>query len=699
MTKKLQNKWNDKLASKMSEPELLLYRSNLLGSDLRITNFGGGNTSAKIEMPDTLTGKNQNVLWVKGSGGDLGSMNLDGFSTLYMDKLNKLKELYRGLKYEDEMVDYLPHCTFNLNPRAASIDTSLHAFIPNKHVDHTHPDAAIAVACMKNSKKMTKIIFGEDMAWIEWQRPGFDLGLKLEKIAKSNPKLKGVILGQHGLFTWGETSKECYELTLSTIQRAADWFEKNKTKEAFGGAKYKKTLSQSERIEVASKLMPQLRGKIKTDEYKVGHFIDDKSVLEFVNSKKLHKLADLGTSCPDHFLRTKMCPLVINFDPNLKSLDKAITSTIDQLDGQVNSYRKLYTKYYKKCKRKNSPPMRDPNAVVYLIPGVGMITFAKNKSTARIAGEFYVNAINVMRDADRADQYVGLPEQEAFDIEYWLLEEAKLKRMPSPKSLAGKVAFITGGAGAIGKASAIRLMQEDACVVLADINKKQLEKTVNELASKFGEDQVRGIVCNVTKEASIKNAIRYCSLEYGGVDVLVSNAGMASSAPLEETSVEMWNQNFSILAEGYFLVCREGFKVLKAQETGGSIIIVASKNGLVASPNASAYCTAKAAELQLSRAVALEGAPFDIRCNVVNPDAVLRGSSIWDGKWRKERAAAYKIDSKELEEHYRKRSLLKKNVYPEDVAEALYFFASDESSKSTGNIINVDAGHPPSFTR
>ena len=497
------------------------------------------------------------------------------------------------------------------------------------------------------------------MAWIEWQRPGFDLGLKLEKIAKSNPKLKGVILGQHGLFTWGETSKECYELTLSTIQRAADWFEKNKTKEAFGGAKYKKTLSQSERIEVASKLMPHLRGKIKTDEYKVGHFIDDKIVLEFVNSKKLHKLADLGTSCPDHFLRTKMCPLVINFDPNLKSLDKAITSSIDQLDGQVNSYRKLYTKYYKKCKRKNSPPMRDPNAVVYLIPGVGMITFAKNKSTARIAGEFYVNAINVMRDADRADQYVGLPEQEAFDIEYWLLEEAKLKRMPSPKSLAGKVAFITGGAGAIGKASAIRLMQEDACVVLADINKKQLEKTVNELASKFGEDQVRGIVCNVTKEVSIKNAIRYCSSEYGGLDILVSNAGMASSAPLEETSVEMWNQNFSILAEGYFLVCREGFKVLKAQETGGSVIIVASKNGLVASPNASAYCTAKAAELQLSRAVALEGAPFDIRCNVVNPDAVLRGSSIWDGKWRKERAAAYKIDSKELEEHYRKRSLLK----------------------------------------
>ena len=699
MAKKLENKWNDKLASKMSDPELLLYRSNLLGSDLRITNFGGGNTSAKIDMPDLLSGKNQNILWVKGSGGDLGSMNLDGFSTLYMDKLISLKKLYKGLKHEDEMVHLFPHCTFNLNPRASSIDTPLHAFVPNKHVDHTHPDVIISIACMKNSQKMTKKIFDGDLGWLEWQRPGFDLGLKLEEIAKSDPNLKGVILGQHGLFTWGDTSKECYDLTISIIQRAADWFENNKTKEPFGGIKYKKSLNKSQRHDVVSKLMPHLRGKITTDQNKIGHFIDDPNVLQFVNSKKLNKLASLGTSCPDHFLRTKICPLVINFNPDLKDLDKSLTSTLSSLASQVESYRKFYSKYYERCKRKNSPPMRDQNAVVYLIPGIGMITFAKDKSTARIAGEFYVNAINVMREADMTDQYIGLPEQEAFDIEYWLLEEAKLQRMPAPKSLEGKVAFITGGAGAIGKASAIKMLQEGACVILADIDNKSLEKSVSELSHAFNKDMVRGVICDVTKESSIFDAFKFCCLEFGGLDILASNAGMASSAPLDETSVEMWNLNFSILVEGYFLVCREGFKILKAQAFGGSIIIVASKNGLVASPNASAYCTAKASELQLSRSVALEGAPYGIRCNVVNPDAVLKGSGIWDGKWRKERAAAYKIDTDQLEEHYRKRSLLKKNVYPEDVAEAIYFFASEDSSKSTGNIINIDAGHAPSFTR
>lgn len=698
MAIKLENKWNDKLASTMNEPELLLYRSNLLGSDLRITNFGGGNTSAKIEMSDPLSGKSKNVLWVKGSGGDLGSMGLDGFSTLYMDKLTSIKKLYKGLEYEDEMVSLLPHCTFNLNPRASSIDTSLHAYIPNKHVDHTHPDVLIAIACMKNSKKMTKKIFGGDLGWIEWQRPGFDLGLKLEEIAKSDPNLKGVVLGQHGLFTWADTSKDCYNLTLSIIQQAADWFENNKSKEVFGGIKFKKSLNKSERQKVVSKLMPYLRGKITTDQNKIGNFIDDPDVLQFVNSNKLNELSKLGTSCPDHFLRTKICPLVLNFNPQ-DELDESIMSTIDQLDSQVESYRKFYTKYYNRCKHKNTPPMRDTNAVVYLIPGIGMITFAKDKSTARIAGEFYVNAINVMRDADMNDKYIGLPEQEAFDIEYWLLEEAKLKRMPAPKSLAGKVAFITGGAGAIGKASAIRMLQEGACVVLADINKKSLNKAVSDLSNTFGKDLIKGIYCDVTNESSIVNAINFCCLEYGGLDILVSNAGMASSAPIDETSAEMWNLNFSILAKGYFIVCREGFKVLKAQKIGGSIIIVASKNGLVASPNASAYCTAKAAELQLSRSVALEGAPLGIRCNVVNPDAVLKGSSIWNGKWREERAAAYEIDSDDLEEHYRKRSLLQRNVYPEDVAEALYFFASEDSSKSTGNIINVDAGHPPSFTR
>lgn len=695
----IKNKWDTKISNKMSESASLLYRSNLLGSDLRITNFGGGNTSAKIEMPDPLSGKNETVLWVKGSGGDLGSMNLDGFSTLYMEKMKILKGLYKGIDFEDDMVNLLQHCTFNVNPRAASIDTSLHAFIPFKHIDHTHPDDVIAIACMKNSREITKKIFGNELGWVEWQRPGFDLGLKLEEIAKSDTNLKGIILGQHGLFTWGDTSEECYKVTLSVIQQAADWFDNNKNKEVFGGIKYKKTLNKSERQNLVSKLIPHLRGKITSNQAKVGHFTDDPEVLQFVNSKKFQKLANIGTSCPDHFLRTKICPLVIKFDPDSKNLKQSIETTIEELDNQVDSYKELYTQYYERCKRKNSPPMRDPNAVVYLIPGVGMITFAKDKSTARIAGEFYINAINVMRNADMSDEYIGLPEQEAFDIEYWLLEEAKLKRMPPPKKLAGKVVFITGGAGAIGKASAIRMLEEGACAVLSDIDKNLLDEVVLELSQTYHKDMVRGIYCDVTDEDSVINAIRFCCLEYGGLDILVSNAGIASSAPLDETSVDMWDSNFSILTKGYFIVCREGFKVLKAQKTGGSIIIVGSKNGLVASPNASAYCTAKAAELQLSRSVALEGAPHNIRCNVVNPDAVLKGSSIWDGKWRNERAAAYKIDDADLEEHYRMRSLLKKNVYPEDVAEALYFFASENSSKSTGNIINVDAGNNASFTR
>jgi len=370
-----------------------------------------------------------------------------------------------------------------------------------------------------------------------------------------------------------------------------------------------------------------------------------------------------------------------------------------QLDVQVAAYRDLYSAYYERCKHDDSPAMRDPNAVVYLIPGVGMITFAKDKATARIAGEFYINAINVMREANGVSEYAGLDEQEAFDIEYWLLEEAKLQRMPKPKSSAGKVAFVTGGAGGIGKATAVKMLQQGACVVLADINPESLDNAVAELSESFGKDVVRGVICDVTKEDSVAAAIDFCSVEYGGLDILVSNAGIASSAPLDETSLEMWNINIGILATGYFLVSRESFKVLKAQGIGGSIIMVASKNALVASPNAAAYCTAKAAELQLSRAVALEGAPIGVRCNVVNPDAVLKGSGIWSGKWREERAAAYDMAGDELEEHYRQRSLLKRHVLPEDIAEAIYFFASAASDKSTGNIINVDAGHAPSFTR
>jgi len=695
----LQNLWDDSYAATLSEPELLKYRSNLLGSDLRITNYGGGNTSAKIIEKDPLSGEEVEVLWVKGSGGDLGSIDIGGFSTLYLQKLEKLKEIYRGKEFEDEMVGYLPHCTFNLNTRAASIDTPLHAYIPHPHVDHMHPDAVIAIACTQNSRELTEDIFGGELGWLPWQRPGFDLGLQLEALAKEKPHLHGIVLEGHGLFTWGASSKECYLKTLEIIQKSANWLEANNSAENFGGPKFNEALSEEQRKKVASKLMPTIRGKITNEQYKLGHFNDSPEILEFVNSYKLEELAKLGTSCPDHFLRTKIAPLVLNFDPNEKNLSLAITNCEASLDEQLQSYRENYQAYYERCKRDNSPAIRDQNAVVYLIPGVGMLTFAKDKATARIAGEFYVNAINVMRDASGVSTYIGLDEQEAFDIEYWLLEEAKLQRMPKPKSLAGKIAFITGGAGGIGKATAIRLAQEGACICVADIDEGSLAEAVSELQSTFSKDVVRGVHCDVTKEQSVIDAVAYCGLEFGGVDIVVANAGIASSAPLDETDLALWNRNMDILSTGYFLSLREGFKVLKQQDIGGSMIVIASKNGLVASPNASAYCVAKAAEVQLARAVALEGAPKGIRCNVVNPDAVLKGSKIWTGKWREERAAAYSKEGSDLEEHYRNRSLLKRSVLPEDIAEAIYFFASSKSDKSTGNILNVDAGNAASFTR
>lgn len=689
----LPNLWDDTQAAGMSEPELLRYRSNLLGSDRRITNYGGGNTSAKIRMNDPLTDEEVEVLWVKGSGGDIGSIDLSGFATLYMDKLEHLKTLYRGLEHEDEMVDYLPHCTFNLNPRAASIDTPLHAYIPHKHVDHVHSDAIIAIAASKDGERLTREIFGGEVGWLPWQRPGFDLGLKISEQAK-NPSYVGVILGQHGLFTWGDSAKSCYETTLRVINRAIEWLAEHNTKPPFGGAKVN-ALPPEQRRAIAARLMPLIRGKIGQEEAKIGHFDDSEVVLQFVCSRDLGKLAPLGTSCPDHFLRTKIAPLVLDFDPSSDSLE-ALTA---QLDEKIGAYRQMYTTYYERCKRPNSPRMRDPNAVVYLVPGVGMITFARDKTTARIAGEYYVNAINVMREAEGVSAYVGLDEQEAFDIEYWLLEEAKLQRMPKPKALAGKIALITGGAGGIGRATAERLLSEGACVVLSDIDAERLRETQLELGEHFGQDQVRVIRADVTDEAQVAASIAFAAVEFGGLDILVSNAGIASSAPIEETTLEIWERNMDILATGYFLVSREAVKLLKAQGLGGSIVFVASKNGLAASPNAAAYCTAKAAEIHLARVLALELAPSGIRVNVVNPDAVIRGSKIWTGKWSEERAAAYKISTDELEEHYRARSLLKRSVYPEDVAEAIYFFASERSAKSTGNILNVDAGNAVSFTR
>jgi rhamnulose-1-phosphate aldolase/alcohol dehydrogenase len=692
---RLVNRWDEARTAGMSEAELLLYRSNLLGSDKRITNYGGGNTSAKVSERDPLTGEAVEVLWVKGSGGDVGTMKLDGFATLYMDKLRALKGLYRGPEHEDEMVGYLPHCIFNLNPRAASIDTPLHAYVPRAHVDHMHPDAVIAIAAAKDSRNLTEAIFGREIGWLPWKRPGFELGLWLERFARENPDAKGVVLESHGLFTWGDTAKACYETTIAVINRAIDWFEDAAAgKPVFGGA-VRPVLGEAERRAVAARLMPAIRGLISADEAKVGHFDDQPAVLDFVAARDMEALAALGTSCPDHFLRTKIRPLVIAFDPAKPDLD----ATIAGLPAATETYREGYAAYYQRCKHPNSPAMRDPNAVVYLVPGVGMITFARDKATARISAEFYVNAINVMRGASSVSTYQGLPEQEAFDIEYWLLEEAKLQRMPKPKSLAGKVALITGGAGGIGKATAERLARDGACVVLADIDEGALAEAQAELAARHTADMVRSVRLDVTREADVTAAFTYATEQFGGIDILVSNAGISSAAPIEDTDLAVWDRNMGILATGYFLVSREAFRLMKRQKTGGAIVFIASKNGLAASPNASAYCTAKAAEIHLARCLALEGADSGIRVNTVNPDAVLRGSKIWTGEWRQQRADAYNMRPDELEEHYRKRSMLKLGVYSEDVAEAVYFFVSPMAAKSTGNIVNVDAGNVQAFTR
>lgn len=694
-SQRLESRWDDGAAEGLSESELLLYRSNILGADKRVTNYGGGNTSAKVMETDPLSGEQVEVLWVKGSGGDIGSIKMDGFSTLYMDKLEALKGLYRGPEHEDEMVAYLPHCTFALNPRAASIDTPLHAYVPRKHVDHVHADAIIAIAAAANSQELTQKVFGDRIGWLPWKRPGYELGLWLEKFCLENPDADGVVLGSHGLFTWGDTARDCYDTTIDVINVATDWLaEQTGSTPAFGGPVHD-SLPGAARRAVAARLMPAIRGYVSGNQHMVGHFNDSDAVLDFVNARDMPPLAALGTSCPDHFLRTKIRPLVVDFDPAKGDVDAVLAG----LPQQIAAYRDDYAAYYDRCKRHNSPAMRDPNAVVYLVPGVGMITFAKDKATARISGEFYVNAINVMRGASAVSEYQGLPEQEAFDIEYWLLEEAKLQRMPKPKALAGRIALVTGGAGGIGAATARRYLQEGACVMLADINSDALETAREGLAGSFGGDVVRSVIMNVTDEQAVADAMAQTAVEFGGLDLLVSNAGIASSAPVEETTLALWSQNMDILSTGYFLVSREAFKMLRVQDLGGSIVFVASKNGLAASPNASAYCTAKASEIHLARCLALEGAEVGIRVNVVNPDAVLRGSKIWEGDWLEQRAGTYGTDKEGLEEMYRNRSLLKRSVYPEDIAEACYFFAAETSSKSTGNILNVDAGNVQAFPR
>ena len=685
------NKWQKKFNNK-SKIEQLIIRSNLLGQDLKITNFGGGNTSSKVVTKDPINKKNTTILYVKGSGGDLGSINKDGFASLYMDKLESLKNVYRGFDYEDEMVSYYPMCTFNNNPRAASIDTPLHAYVPFPEVDHTHPDSIIALATMKNGKDIIKKIYNNKIGWLDWQRPGFDLGLKMEKLIKNNKNIIGIVLGHHGLFTWGNTNEECYKNSIDIIKKAQIYLNNSIKKFSFG----KPIFKNKSNSEFEKKLISIIRGNLSIDNSKILHLDKSQTCLEFVNSQNLKKVASIGTSCPDHFLRTKRLPLVL---PSLSSLIKKEDNLKLVIQNHLTKYKEAYTKYYQRNKNKNSPNLRDPYPVIILIPEYGMMSFAKNKPTARVASEFFCNAINVMKGAEGITKYTGLTEKEAFRIEYWELEEAKLRRMPPEKEFAGKVALITGAAGGIGSATAKKFLQEGCCVILTDIDKKALQKTHIEFANAFGKDVVDSILMDVTKENDVKNAVNKSIELFGGIDILVANAGFASAALFEKTSSKLWDKNMDVLSKGCFLISREVYQNMITQNNGGSIIFISSKNSLNASKGASAYSVAKSSLLHLSRSIALEGASYKIRSNVVNPDAVIQNSKIWSGDWKQQRADGNKISINKVEEFYKNRSLLKVSILPEDIAEGVYFFASSKSKKSTGNILNVDGGNITSFTR
>lgn len=688
--------WNEEKAKSLGDDqvELLIYRSNILGADLRITNYGGGNTSCKTMEKDPLTGKEVEVMWVKGSGGDIGTLTKSGLAGLYVDKLRALEGVYKGIEQEDEMVGLFNHCIYDLDSKAPSIDTPLHAYLPFKHIDHLHPDAAIAIAASKDGEKITKDLFDGQIAWVPWQRPGFDLGLQLRDALEANPGIRGIMLGEHGLFTWGDTAYECYINSLEVIEKASSYLEESygKKRPVFGGDKIQ-SLDPNKRLEQAAKIAPLLRGLASSYNRMVGTFNDSDTVLQFINSNDLDKLAPLGTSCPDHFLRTKIAPLVLDIpaDQDLSNLN-ALQSHIEKLFAQ---YREGYKDYYEKHKRSNSPAMRDPNPVIILWPGVGLFSYAKDKQTSRVASEFYINAINVMRGAEAVSEYVSLPLQEAFDIEYWLLEEAKLQRMPKEKSLSRKVALITGSAGGIGKAIADKFAAEGACVVLTDIDEDRLKTARKD----FGKDTAIGVKLDVLDNDTIAQAYAAACLAFGGVDIIVNCAGLAISKTLTDTTEADWDLLNDVLVKGQFKVSQAGVAVLRAQGHGGDIINIASKNALVSGPNNVAYGTAKAAQVHMSRLLAAELGPDKIRVNVVNPDAVIEGSKIWEGKWAEGRAKAYGISVEELPAHYAKRTLLNEIISTEDIANGVFAFVGGLLKKSTGNILNVDGGVAAAFVR
>jgi len=720
--------WDDTAAAKLMPASRLIYRSNILGSDQRITNTGGGNTSSKIMEKDPLTGEEVEVLWVKGSGGDLRTSKLENFASLYQEKLLGLQKNYqdaptRGPKtpIEDAMVAMYAYTTFNLNPRASSIDTPLHSFVPYKHVDHTHPNAAIAIAASKNSEALTKKIYGEDVIWTGWQRPGFDLGLKLQDICRQHPNAKGAIIGQHGLINWANDDKECYALSLDLIDTAARYIEeryeaKGGDKAAFGGTKYQ-SLDESKRREIFAAILPWLRGQVSQHKRFIGTIQDDEKILRFVNSNDAPPLAELGTSCPDHFLRTKIKPLYVDWNPQTEG----VTDLEWKLAEGLDKYREDYAAYYNRCKHSNSPAMRDPNPTVILIPGLGMIAWGKDKSESRVTAEFYNCAVEVMRGAEAIDEYIALPQQEAFDIEYWLLEEAKLQRMPAEKALARQVVCVVGAGSGIGKEVAHRIVKEGAHVVCVDLNKQAAEATANEIIARYGAGigvagsgisgcgPAVGLEANITNRASIRRMLDEVALAYGGFDSIAVTAGIF--VPPDTTGHipdDKWALTFSINVTGLYLVGDEAGPTWKKQGLRGSLILTTSANAVVAKKGSLAYDSSKAAANHLVRELAVELSPL-VRVNAVAPATVVQGSAMFPRERVIASLAKYDIPYSEeesseslttkLAQFYADRTLTKSPITPADQAEAFYILLTEQLSKTTGQVITVDGGLHEAFVR
>lgn len=670
----------------------LIARSNKLGSNPKNTNYAGGNTSAKGQDIDPATGETVDLIWVKGSGGDLGTLTEANLAVMRLDRAQALVNVYPGVSREDEMVAAFDYCLHGKGGAAPSIDTAMHTLVDSKHVDHLHPDSGIAIATAVDGEKLTRKIFGDKVIWVPWRRPGFQLGLDIAKIKEKNPQAIGCILGGHGITAWGETSSQCERNSLKIIRDAEDYIKKNGKAKPFGSkvAKFA-PLSKTKREQRALELAPILRGLASTDKPMLGHFSDDPRVLEFLESSKMGKLAQLGTSCPDHFLRTKVKPMVLDTAPDadLEKVKKRLTELHQK-------YRAEYAAYYKKYAKKDSPAMRGADPAIVLVPGVGMFSFGANKQTARVAGEFYLNAINVMRGAEALSEYKPISDLEKFKIEYWALEEAKLQRLPKPKPLASRVAFVTGGASGIGKAIAQRLAAEGSCVAIADLNIEAAESLAKELG---GPDVAIAVKLDVTDEQQVRDAIRKTSLAFGGVDLVVNNAGLSLSKPLLETTEKDWDLQHDVMAKGSFLVSREAASQLVAQKMGGDIIYISSKNSVFAGPNNIAYSATKADQAHQVRLLAAELGEHGIRVNGINPDGVVRGSGIFAGGWGASRAKVYGVKEEDLGQFYAQRTILKREVLPENVANAVLALTAGELSHTTGLHIPVDAGVAAAFLR